>query len=349
MNRPAMRMTRRMDGFSLVELMVAMTLSLVLLAGALSILYTSKVTYTENERVARLQEAGRTVVELILRDARAAGYVGCSRPLRTEDFVNGLAGSGTLPYNLQQPLLGFDTAPATAGWLPALDASILNAAPGSDVVAVRSSRQGQPIFRTTGPVNPLTPGIPVTRAANVVVPTNTPMIISDCRGASVFWPSGVATPTPTTATIAHAPGGPPGNTGPSLTRGFEIGAQVTPVQTVVYYVRLDAVTGLPALWQKIGANPARPLIEGVENMQITYGEDTTADQLADRYVTADMVGNWANVISFSISILVRSEDETGLDVDNRTYNLLGTNVGPFTDRRQRSVFTTTVTLRNVAT
>jgi type IV pilus assembly protein PilW len=345
MNRASLPATRRMRGFSLVELMVAMTLSLVLLAGALSILYTSKVTYNENERVARLQEAGRTVVELILRDARAAGYVGCSRPLRPEDFVNALNASATLPFNLQQPLFGFDTAPASAGWVPALDASILNAVPGSDVVAVRSSRQGQPIFRTTAPVSPLAP-IQVTRAANVPVPTNTPMIISDCRGASAFWPSGVATPTPTTATIAHAPGV---NASASLTRGFEIGAQVTPVQTVVYYVRLDAVTGLPALWQKIGTNPARALIEGVENIQITYGEDTTADQLADSYVTADMVGNWANVISFSIAILVRSEDETGLDVDNRTYNLLGTNVGPFADRRQRSVFTTTVTLRNVAT
>ena len=44
-------------GFSIVELMVAMTLSLVLLAGALSILYSTKLTSSENDRTARIQEA----------------------------------------------------------------------------------------------------------------------------------------------------------------------------------------------------------------------------------------------------------------------------------------------------
>jgi len=352
MSRAGLSVARHAHGFSLVELMVAMTLSLVLLAGALSILYTSKVTYTQNERIARLQEAGRTVVELILRDARAAGYVGCSRPLSPNDYVNGLNNSATLLWNLGQPLFGFDTAPGAGGvWVPALDAAnVPNAADDSDIVVVRSARQGQPVFRTTAPVtNPLLP-IQVRRATDVPVPVNTPLIISDCRGASTFVATAVATPTTTSATIAHAASaGTPGNATASVTRGFEIGALVTPVQTIVYYVRNDPVTGLPALWQRVGTAPPQPLIEGVENMQITYGEDTTGDQLADSYVSADMVMNWANVISFSIAILVRSEEESGLDVDTRQYDLLGTKVGAFNDRRQRSVFTTTVTLRNVAT
>ena len=48
----------RQRGFSLVEILVSITLSLVVLAGVLAVMYSSKVTYMENDRVARLQEAG---------------------------------------------------------------------------------------------------------------------------------------------------------------------------------------------------------------------------------------------------------------------------------------------------
>src|SRR2546430_6052851 len=79
--KPANHDNRRaVAGFSLVELMVAMTLSLILMAGALSILYSTKLTSAENERVARIQEAGRTAFELIRQDARSSGYAGCARP-----------------------------------------------------------------------------------------------------------------------------------------------------------------------------------------------------------------------------------------------------------------------------
>ncbi len=54
-----MRPIRRQRGFSLVEIMVALTLSLILLGGVLAVMYSSKVTYMENERVGRLQENGR--------------------------------------------------------------------------------------------------------------------------------------------------------------------------------------------------------------------------------------------------------------------------------------------------
>ena len=56
----------RQRGFSIVESMVAITLSLIVLSGVLAVMYSSKVTYNENERVGRLQENARTAVELIL-------------------------------------------------------------------------------------------------------------------------------------------------------------------------------------------------------------------------------------------------------------------------------------------
>src|SRR3954469_23187977 len=107
-------------GFSLVELMVALTLSLILMAGALSILYSTKLTSAENERIARVQEAGRTAFELIMQDARAAGYVGCARPMMdkstnppTSTFSNGLTSTALL-WNFGQSVYGFEATSSTA-------------------------------------------------------------------------------------------------------------------------------------------------------------------------------------------------------------------------------------------
>jgi type IV pilus assembly protein PilW len=338
-------------GFSVVELMIAMTLSLLLMAGALAILQSSKMTYNENDRLARLQEAGRTVVELMLRDARPAGFLGCSRPLNGDEFANGLNNSNSLLWNFAQPAFGFE---ATGGaWSPALDALVPNATVGSDVLVLRTSRQGQPVFRINTPVTNTAAVIQVDSDPGAAIAADTPMIIGDCEGSSVFMATSYNALSATTGEISHAiaVGGGDGNTSADLTRGFVLGAQVMPVQTVVYYVRpSDAGTG-PALWQRVGTTAPQELVDGVQNLQVRFGVDTDNNLQADVYQTADAVNaanNWPRVVSVEVAVLVQSPQETGPEKDSRTYNLLGTNLGPFNDRRQRAVFTTTVVLRNRA-
>jgi hypothetical protein len=54
------------------------------------------------------------------------------------------------------------------------------------------------------------------------------------------------------------------------------------------------------------------------------------------------------VISVSIAVLMRSPEE-GLDQSGaQTWDMLGTEVGPFDDRRPRILFTTMATVRNRA-
>lgn len=338
----------RQAGFSLVELMVAMSLSLVLLAGALSILYSSKVTYAENERLARLQENGRAVVELILRDARASGFHGCVRPQSPDDLVNALRGSNTLLWNLTQPMFGFD---ANGGaWQPALDAAVVpGARGGSDVIVLRTSRQGMPVFRVNAPVTNETADISVVGPAGATLEPGSTVVISDCQGSSVFAVTSFEPGPGNTAIIRHAAGAGDGtNLTTSLERGsFLVNAQVSPIDTVIYYVREDA--NGPALWRRIGAADPEPLIPGVENLQVRYGVDTDGDLLVNQYVTANNVTDWNRVVALTLSVLVRSETETNLERDGRTYTVLDTNLGPFNDRHQRSVFTTTVVLRNKTT
>ncbi len=58
--------------------------------------------------------------------------------------------------------------------------------------------------------------------------------------------------------------------------------------------------------------------------------------------------DWNRVIAVSIAVLLRSPDE-GLDAaGDQTWDMLGTEVGPFDDKRPRIMFTTTATVRNRA-
>jgi type IV pilus assembly protein PilW len=144
----------------------------------------------------------------------------------------------------------------------------------------------------------------------------------------------------------------PGNI-PSLPLTVGVGANVFKLQSHVYFVgkRGGATANPPALFRApldndgtLGA--AEELIEGVESMQITYGEDTDGDLQADRYVVADAVVDWQEVTSVRLGLLLASVDEPGAFTDDTTYNVNGSWFDPADDRRLRKVFSTTIALRN---
>jgi prepilin-type N-terminal cleavage/methylation domain-containing protein len=64
-------------GFTLVELMVAVTIGLIILAAVSQIFVTSRLSYKLEENLARVQENGRFAMEFLSRDLRMAGYAGC--------------------------------------------------------------------------------------------------------------------------------------------------------------------------------------------------------------------------------------------------------------------------------
>ncbi|WP_168735177.1 PilW family protein [Pseudothauera rhizosphaerae] len=71
-------------GLTLVELLVAMAVGLILIAGVITIFLGSKQSYRTSEALSRVQESGRFALEFMARDLRAAGYspareFGCTR------------------------------------------------------------------------------------------------------------------------------------------------------------------------------------------------------------------------------------------------------------------------------
>lgn len=120
-------------------------------------------------------------------------------------------------------------------------------------------------------------------------------------------------------------------------------ANTTPVTTTIYSIQ-DGASGEPALFAKKDAADAQELVEGIEDVQVLYGEDlelasppTTAGYgVANYYVTADDVTDMAKVVSVRIILTARTLDD----------NLTATADATAGDHRIRRNFTSTIALRN---
>lgn len=94
-------------GLSLIELMIAMTLSLIVAAAMIALFISSRQSYRVNENMSRLQENARFAVAFISRDLRMADYRPCVREEeRLADAISGenntgLNGSDTITIRWQ--------------------------------------------------------------------------------------------------------------------------------------------------------------------------------------------------------------------------------------------------------
>ena len=189
-------------------------------------------------------------------------------------------------------------------------------------------------------------------------------VLNDC-GVAEFIQACSGAPAPgATATTFNATGcASPGNVAGIPTTVRPNNSEIRKLHGTVFYVgkRGDDPNNPPALfWRELGNNAAaanaEELVEGVENIQFMYGEDTDSDNVPNAYVPADKVTDWTQVISVKVSLLMRSvitsiENNTdstsnqNITTGNQTVNFNGVAITP-TDGRLRRVFSTTIAFRN---
>ncbi len=145
---------------------------------------------------------------------------------------------------------------------------------------------------------------------------------TDCVGGAPA--GGIADPLMQSTTVASA-------TGPGVPTAIAI-------NTITI---ANGASGQPAIFCN-GVEVA----EGIENLQVRYGEDTTDNGAADSFVDFDNITVLGNVITVQVAILVASAREVNQERDTNTYNLLGTTITPPSDGRIRRVYNTSIKLRN---
>jgi len=122
-------------------------------------------------------------------------------------------------------------------------------------------------------------------------------------------------------------------------------------KTITFAQRDQNRSNLASLYvQKLGKNgklgTSEEILEGLESMQIQYGEDTNNDNSPNYYVSADEVSNWANVVSIRLSLFMRSfKDNLLAEPQNINFNGAKVRISDG-DSYLRRVYSSTIALRN---
>ena len=99
---------QRPQGFSVLELMIALMLGLVVVAGIVQLFVGNSRTYDLVNAQSRLQENARYSFDFISEAARNAGYFGCAP--EPDFIIKGLTGNWPVipEYDMSRPVDGFN-------------------------------------------------------------------------------------------------------------------------------------------------------------------------------------------------------------------------------------------------
>ncbi|MBM7132041.1 prepilin-type N-terminal cleavage/methylation domain-containing protein [Dyella mobilis] len=124
------RKLRGPDGFTLIEMMVAMVLGVVVILGVCSVFIANLKSYSTNQALDDVQNESRIAFELMSRDIRSAGMSGCNNTAPVANILNnGPNGAGTKVWwaDLGNAVKGYDSGgsdPAITSGFPASASSV---------------------------------------------------------------------------------------------------------------------------------------------------------------------------------------------------------------------------------
>lgn len=316
-------------GFSLIELMISMALSLIILIAMGYVFLGTHSTFKQQDALGRLQENARFVFETIANDIRMVGYAGSLCGMADTEVVNSIGADWDVDI-FDNPLMGYENAADTAPDISddvysesASDALVILHADTTKEYIIDADAAAGAEFSFSGD-EPEDGNVVLSGCANAVSPANTAI-----KPRAAFALSGGINAS--TLTVASQ-------------------STLIPLKASLYYIRVNG-SGVPAFYRKPGAADAEELAEGVEDMQILYGVDTSScassanDGGVDAYVSADdiedtvpcvaVVDDWKRVLAVRVTLSMRSVR------DNVT-----TETQAAGDRRLHKTFTTTIAVRN---
>lgn len=362
----------RQSGLSLIELMVAMAISLVILAALVGLFVNTSRSNREFARANSMIESGRLAVQVLEHDIVHSGYWGTFVP-EFDDQTAGGAPADT-PTLVPDPCLAYDPATWTAAYRNSLLGLPVQSYDDAVVCGgVIADRQADT-------------DILVVRHAEACVPGG-PSLNCDPQAAGRLYLQASQCITDVARYVLDTAGF-------ALTqRDCATPAEIRRFQSTLYFVRNYSETpgdGIPTLMRSefdlaggvLTHQAAVPLIEGIEGFRVEFGVDDLSETGAAVDYTTPI--NWAdpdtrtsatnrgdgvpddaflrcttaapctvdelmNVTAVKLYILARSREPSQGHVDTKTYSLdAGFALGPFDDAFQRHVFVTTIRLPNIS-
>lgn len=315
----------RWRGASLVELMVALTVGLLLLAGMATVFVQSSGSQRDLEQSSQQIENGRYALKILRESLWQAGFYGeipaaIAVPSAVPNPCLALA-SWDATYKadiLQIPVQGYDTS---------CDSLLTSRVASTGVLVARHAST------TTTPC----------------CGTTSKMYIQPSRCSSDASPYVVnlGEATATNFVLKKRAGS---DTGTACTGGS---ADLREMLVYLYYVGTS--NGVPTLMRrKLGDAASEPMVEGIENLQVRFGIDTSSpsDGAPDTWsdCATCTATEWSNVVAVKLYVLARNLKSTAGFTDAKTYDLGGT---PFTPTStaagfKRHLFAETVTVTNSA-
>lgn len=327
-----------MAGFSLIELMVAMLLGLIVIAGVSSVFLANQRTYRTNQALGGVQDSSRIAFELMARDIRNAGLNPCNNDGRMANVLNN---SGTDWWaNWANALRGYGGSqgdPATGG---VFGTGVAQRVTGTDSVQILGAiNAGMSVATDNEPaanfkLNDKTTELQSGDIVIVCDPDHAVLVqISNYNNSNV--------------TFVHNTGNAvsPGNCSKGLgypsdcssVNGnlyqFGPNSQIAKLGAADWYIGNNPVNGRSLYRVAIATNPGgsaglgapQEMVRDVTGMTMSYHAKGSAS-----FVAASAIANWAVVDAVQVTLILQSADQRA-----------GTNVQPLV----RS-FTATTTVRN---
>jgi len=359
-------------GISLVEIMVALTIGLFLTAGIIQLFHSSKQTYRAQEGFSRLQENGRYALDVMARSLRGHGNLGCfsmaglvgEEPLELDSNctvvnthwtrLNVLAkdlrnGSDAL-VGLEAPI-GYheDTTTGTTRNLVLPASSGVTWVDDTDALVVAGVYGSGTYLGSDMPYDDYDAGLVLTNNDQGFKIKDL-LLVTNCENVDIFQVSGV-TVTGGVTSIEHGKTvtDGSGNACDRLSTQYRaedtdaINSMVFPFDFTSYFIGTKNSGATRELYVYSRGGQTRELVRNVDDMSLRFfGHDDDNTNGPDGYQSADDVTDWAEVRTVEIRLLVSSPEQTLSQ--QRTYQAPWGG-RQYTDRHQREIFATTVSLR----
>ncbi|GAB4223807.1 MAG: PilW family protein [Gammaproteobacteria bacterium] len=327
-------------GFSTIELMIATFLGLLIIAGVVELFISNKNTYRVQDGLARMQENARFAKHFLSTEIRMAGFQGCSPLTNTTVNIQVKTPPTDLLFSEEDVINGYEAVSASA-WSPSLPTHLAsNVAAGTDSVVIRKASDlriniAHDMAQPTSAI--------VVADDRMGIEAGDILFITDCETTDIFATANQG------LSITHPANL---NTSPSLSKAYQTDAQVMHFESFSFYIKDTGRTNSTNLpiralyYMDINGNEYE-LVEGISDMQITYGVDSNEDGAVDSFSTANTIesnNQWGQVVSVNIALLVNSVEEVSPERQAYTYN--GATISNHTNRLLHRQLNTYITLRN---